>query len=531
MGSASLQVLTIICLSAACVVAQLGVDLTLQPETAGTNVVLASIGLIEQAGIFPADNRLLRRVAYAETRDGVDITTYRPGYNGGIWQVDENIYNETQNIVANPQLTQLHSQIFEALGISWPTTTWVDLRRPLFSALAARLFFSTVSEAIPMAGDLVGQGEYWKRNYNSDPADTAELFVDRVNEFELEECPIRGLDLAFVLDSSGSVGVRNFALTLDFAANLTRTFSIGPQDTQVAAIAFSGFPNITFLLNTFTNRTVLEDAIRGIQFFDIPGNGQPSTYTAAALNALRFDIFSTEAGARPDIMAIPRVAVVVTDGRSNVNRSLTIPTAMAVRQADITVFAVGVGNSVNREELDAIGSGPNFVSLLTDFNLMEFQSLQRRLSVEACVVPAPIDIEQTLFATLDEGQVSFLEYQLPTLGMTLALEVQEGSVVLYASNKISNPNAAFYDYRLETSRSADVYINASVLEGERPRDKRQLPPAELANITVFVTLEGLGDTNTFELDTTIGDTTDASPRNTALYGLVLLLCLLGLLLP
>lgn len=49
--------------------------------------------------------------------------------------------------------------------------------------------------------------------------------------------------------------------------------------------------------------------------------------------------------------------------------------------------------------------------------------------------------------------------------MTLALEVQEGSVVLYASNKISNPNAAFYDYRLETSRSADVYINASVLEG------------------------------------------------------------------
>ena len=174
-------------------------------------------------------------------------------------------------------------------------------------------------------------------------------------------------------------------MTLDFAANLTRTFSIGPQDTRVAAIAFSGFPNISFLLDTFTDNASLELGIRGINYFDLPGNGQPSTYTAAALNALRFDVLSTEAGARPEIMAIPRVAVVVTDGRSNVNSSLTIPTAIAVRQADIIVFAVGVGNSINREELDAISSGPNFVSLLSDFDLMEFQSLQRRLSVEACV--------------------------------------------------------------------------------------------------------------------------------------------------
>ena len=126
-------------------------------------------------------------------------------------------------------------------------------------------------------------------------------------------------------------------------------------------------------------------------------------------------------------------------------------------------------------------------------------------------VPAPIDIEQTVFTTLDGGQVSFLEYQLPTLGMTLALQVQEGSVVLYASNKIRNPNAAFHDYRLETSLSADVYINASVFEEGRPRvvmgsgNKRQVAPAEFTNITVFVTLEGLGDTNTFELDTTVGD--------------------------
>ena len=79
-----------------------GIDLTLQLEAAGTDVVLASIGRIEQAGIFPSDNRLLRRVAFAETRDGVDSDTFRAGYNGGIWQVDEDIFNQTQDPPAPP---------------------------------------------------------------------------------------------------------------------------------------------------------------------------------------------------------------------------------------------------------------------------------------------------------------------------------------------------------------------------------------------------------------------------------------------
>ena len=168
-----------------CVYGQ-GVDLTLQPETFGTNVVLASLQRIQLAGIFPSDNRLLRRIAYVETRDGLDAETYRLGYNGGIWQVDEAIFNMTQDTGTHPELLEYFQQILFAFGIDWPTSTWVDLRRPLFSALAARLYFTIVDEDIPMAGDVRGQGEYWKRNYNSNPNDTVLVFIERVNEFELE---------------------------------------------------------------------------------------------------------------------------------------------------------------------------------------------------------------------------------------------------------------------------------------------------------------------------------------------------------
>ena len=163
-----------------------GQDLTLGLEAVGTDVVLASIGRIDQSEVFPSDNRLLRRIAYAETRDGLDINTFRAGYNGGIWQVDETIFNQTQDTAANPSLLQIYPQLMASFGIDWPNATWADLRRPLFSALAARLYFTIVSDPIPVAGDLRGQGEYWKNNYNSDAADTVQGFIDSTTELEEE---------------------------------------------------------------------------------------------------------------------------------------------------------------------------------------------------------------------------------------------------------------------------------------------------------------------------------------------------------
>ena len=196
------------------------------------------------------------------------------------------------------------------------------------------------------------------------------------------ECPARGLDLAFVLDSSGSVGFSNFQITKQFVENVTNTFAVGAQETRVGAITFSGFATISFQLNnTFANRSELVQAIRDIVYFDIPG---PSTNTADALRTLRLNVLTTEAGARPPVLAIPRVAIVITDGRSNVNRDQTIPEAENVRGDGIIVFAVGIGRQINMAELNAMASSPNFVSLLSNFNVLEFQSLQRILSVKAC---------------------------------------------------------------------------------------------------------------------------------------------------
>ena len=165
-------------------------DLTLQVDASGKSVVLATISRLDQLSIFPDDNRLLRRVAFVESRDGLDEDTFRPGYNGGIWQVDEAVFMKTQNTTAHPSLTAaggVYERLLSTLGFDWSLATWANLRSPLVSAIAARIFFDLAAEDIPDIGNVLGQAEFWKSSgFNTNSNDTIELFVQRVNVLESE---------------------------------------------------------------------------------------------------------------------------------------------------------------------------------------------------------------------------------------------------------------------------------------------------------------------------------------------------------
>ena len=164
----------------------MGVDRTVEPEAAGLHVVVASIDRLRQLNLFPSDNQLLRRIAYVETRDGVDIATYRDGYHGGIWQVDEEVFLQTQDVATAPELELLLQEVMEGTGIDWLAVVWTDLRRPLYSALATSIYFTLVPGEIPGTGNVEGQARYWKRYFSSDSQETANDFINAVKEFESE---------------------------------------------------------------------------------------------------------------------------------------------------------------------------------------------------------------------------------------------------------------------------------------------------------------------------------------------------------
>ena len=151
-------------LSAQCVHAQFD-DIILQEGSNGSAVVLLTIARLQQSGIFADDNELLRRIAYVETRDGTADNTYRQGYNGGIWAVDENIFNDTQNINIYPRLRAKFDQIRRQFNVDWCSVRWSDLRKPLYSAIAARLALYNFPRTIPKARDISAQAQLWADYY------------------------------------------------------------------------------------------------------------------------------------------------------------------------------------------------------------------------------------------------------------------------------------------------------------------------------------------------------------------------------
>lgn len=167
-------------------------DSTRVPESSGSAVVQATVALIQNSGIFPDDRQLLRRIAWVESKDGTDSRTYRQGYHGGIWQVDMVGFQDTLDTTAHPGLDAKFREIQQEFGIDWPSVQWEDLRKPLYSGLAARLFLSNVAESIPFASDVAGQASYWKTYYNTNlGAGTPEKFIEYILALENGKSSIR----------------------------------------------------------------------------------------------------------------------------------------------------------------------------------------------------------------------------------------------------------------------------------------------------------------------------------------------------
>ena len=67
----------------------------MEPGASGPKVAETVVTTIESAEIF-SDNRnmhpYVRRIAWMESKDGLDNGTYRKDYHGGIWQVDKSLF-------------------------------------------------------------------------------------------------------------------------------------------------------------------------------------------------------------------------------------------------------------------------------------------------------------------------------------------------------------------------------------------------------------------------------------------------------
>ena len=157
-----------------------GIDFN--PEGKGSEIVRAVVTKVES--VFPTPgfapgSTFLRLIAYVETKDGADSSTYRSGFDGGIWQVQKKAFDTTKDTKTYPDLIGKHDEIKKRFGIDWMQVQWKDLRKPLVSGFAARLVLCNIPIPIPV--ELEGQAKFWNNQYRPVATEGAEKkFVDDV---------------------------------------------------------------------------------------------------------------------------------------------------------------------------------------------------------------------------------------------------------------------------------------------------------------------------------------------------------------
>ena len=103
--------------------------------------------------------------------------------------------------------------------------------------------------------------------------------------------------------------------------------------------------------------------------------------------------------------------------------------------------------------------------------------------------------------------MSLFQFALPVNGMTLVLNIGLGSIVMYGSNRIQDPNEAFHDFML-TNSTPKIFIDSGSFQSSSSQISEQQVPPGFTNITVFVSIEGRDANNSFILNTSfIEDTT------------------------
>jgi collagen type VI alpha len=129
-----------------------------------------------------------------------------------------------------------------------------------------------------------------------------------------------------------------------------------------------------FNLSTFNSVTSLR---RGIQRAKYAGQG---TFTAQAIEYTREVMFSNESGGRQNV---PEIMIIITDGISE-NQTATTSEAKTAKLKGIKIIVVGIGNGVDKTELQTISSDPSSKFMINVNSYGKLDTIMDMLAGKAC---------------------------------------------------------------------------------------------------------------------------------------------------
>ena len=182
-------------------------------------------------------------------------------------------------------------------------------------------------------------------------------------------------DVMFVIDTPFSIGSTRLQLIRKFVANITAELIHHSPRSAVGVILFSGSAHIEFNLQTYKNSSALLSAINNLPYND------GGTDTAEALTLLLSSAQNGVLGLRSDSS---KVAIVITDGRSD-NQLATLSAAATLHASKIfEIVAVGIGRA-DKTELHGIASSRELVFFTNAYSSIGLQELKDRILPKLCI--------------------------------------------------------------------------------------------------------------------------------------------------
>ncbi|KAF4106105.1 collagen alpha-6(VI) chain-like [Onychostoma macrolepis] len=175
-------------------------------------------------------------------------------------------------------------------------------------------------------------------------------------------------DIVLLVDSSGSIGARDFEEVKKFLHAFVDSFNLRPDKVRVGLAQFSDRPYQEFLLGAYSDKKDLHQKLNRLIY------RRGGTNTGQALTFIRENYFSL---ARKNV---PGIAIVITDGESN--DDVEEP-SQRLRNLGVFIFVIRVGTG-KIEKLRAIANIPHKDFLFSIDSYQELQGLKESLRNKVC---------------------------------------------------------------------------------------------------------------------------------------------------
>ena len=234
--------------------------------------------------------------------------------------------------------------------------------------------------------------------------------IRRNNEADIIEAALarcnRSIDAVFLIDESGSISPSSFRSSLSFIISIIDAFPDenlrGENGTRFGLALFDSGYRDGFFLSSHSSKSEYFTALNSVVQV---GGG---TRLGNALNQTLSRQFSETLGLRPGNRGLPRILIVLTDGRAG--DAVAAPAAR-LRDQNIVIYAIGVG-SYDITQLNAVASSQGMhVYFLSSFaSLSDFAAT---LTASTCYEPQPIPLGSRIDGRVEKKSFQYYQYKIP----------------------------------------------------------------------------------------------------------------------